>query len=194
MYNETDSATWAAFQRGEVAAFERLYQQYVRLLLAYGRRMTADEETVRDAVQTLFGELWRSRANLAATDNVKIYLLRALRYKLQRQHRTPTLLLREWPEPTETQPSPEAIWLANEAEDAQIAAMRRVIAQLPIRQQEVLHLRYFQQCSTEETANIMGIQYQSVANLLHKALTFLKQHLQQALTLLGTVAWNADLL
>ena len=57
--------------------------------------------------------------------------------------------------------------------------IRALIAQLPTRQQEVVLLRLFEECSEEETANAMGCRRGTVKALLHKARQQLQMGLQE---------------
>jgi RNA polymerase sigma factor (sigma-70 family) len=53
--------------------------------------------------------------------------------------------------------------------------MRKVLASLSRRQQEVIYLRFYVDADLEEIAEIMSLNRQSVYNLLHDALKKLKK-------------------
>ena len=53
--------------------------------------------------------------------------------------------------------------------------IREMLSQLPERQIEVITLRYFEDFSVEEIADIMGINEKSVRNLIYKAITSFRQ-------------------
>ena len=55
--------------------------------------------------------------------------------------------------------------------------LHQTIQKLPSRQKEVIHLRYFQNLKTEEIAEVLNINYQSVSNLLYKGIKTLRQHI-----------------
>jgi RNA polymerase sigma factor (sigma-70 family) len=55
--------------------------------------------------------------------------------------------------------------------------LKTKLEQLPERQREVIHLRYFQNLKNEEIADIINVNYQSVSNLLHRAVKNLKKQL-----------------
>jgi RNA polymerase sigma factor (sigma-70 family) len=186
----TDIALWNAFKQGDKTAFVQIYETYTRVLLVYGSRIWKNEEAVRDTVQDLFIDLWKSRERLSATDNIKIYLFQALRYKLLRQKtQLETADIKDF-EAAFAENSHEIFLIEAEHTSEQIQKLQKAIEQLPARQQEALHLRYYQDCSHEEMAQIMGIHYQSVSNIIHKALSALKQHFKDSFLLLGLLLAN----
>lgn len=186
---QNDLTLWAAFKKGDRSAYERIYQTYIRILLVYGVRILDNEQTVRDILQDLFIELWKSRETISATDNIKVYLFQALRYKLLKE-KTKTgnenldIALNTYQSLLKVYPH-ESFLIEEEHRSEQMRKLQRAMSNLPPRQYEVLHLRYFQDCSNEDIARIMGIQYQSVSNLIHKSLEFLKQHFHEILWVLG---------
>ena len=65
------------------------------------------------------------------------------------------------------------------AGEQSLERIRALIVQLPTRQQEVVLLRLFEECSEEETANAMGCRRGTVKALLHKARQQLQLGLQE---------------
>ncbi|MGN6510024.1 MAG: RNA polymerase sigma factor, partial [Chitinophaga sp.] len=53
--------------------------------------------------------------------------------------------------------------------------IRLALERLPGRQREVVNLRFYHGCSTEEAAEIMAVNYQSAVNLLHRAIVHLRE-------------------
>ena len=52
--------------------------------------------------------------------------------------------------------------------------LRQLVQSLPDRQKEVIHLRFFMNLKNEEIAEVLNINYQSVSNLLVRALKKIK--------------------
>ncbi len=179
-----DLTVWEDFKRGDREAFAQLYQVHVHKLIAYGNRLSSEQSIVKDAIQDLFMELWRSREQLQPVRSIHFYLLGALRYKLMRNAKVRMRYHAEVPD----QMDPfniEVNILERETASQQQERLRHAIAQLPRRQQEVINLRFFQNCSTEDAAEIMGVNYQSVANLLHRAILQLREYLEIGIILLS---------
>lgn len=70
-----------------------------------------------------------------------------------------------------------------EAEDRR-KAVARAVCNLPTDFRETVHLYYFEQLTTEEIANVTGVQPATVHTRLHRARTLLKQTLNE---------WRIDL-
>jgi len=90
---------------------------------------------------------------------------RNLRYKTSRSDIDLDTLFQE---------SIEASIIENEIHASQTATLRQAIRTLSHRQQEAIQLRYYQGLSHEEIGELMDLNYQSVSNLLHRALLKLK--------------------
>ena len=73
---QDDASLWRQLKKGDEQAFETLYRKYIRDLLHYGERMGMEEEVLKDLVQDLFIEIWKSRERLSDTDSAKFYLFR----------------------------------------------------------------------------------------------------------------------
>lgn len=175
---------WEAFRQGDRDAFAQLYDEHAPPLIVYGIRVSRDEWLVRDVIQDLFIELWRSRGRVPAVSSVRGYLLKALRYKLMRKAGVRMLYADTLPEQADPV-HPEAILLEQENESLRRQLIRQAIGRLPQRQQEMINLRFYQGLTTEEAAGIMAINYQSATNLLHRAVTHLRQLLgPQAIALI----------
>lgn len=169
---------WLQFKDGDRDAFAAVYRRHILSLIAYGLRLCPDRHLLKDQIQELFVELWHSRKNLSPTGSVKFYLFRALRYKLLRLEKN--RILRDHAARLAVHPdhlfedSAETNIIGKEIHASQVASLRQAIRSLSPRQQEVIQLRYYQGFSHEQIAEIMDLNYQSVSNLLHRALLRLK--------------------
>jgi len=68
-------------------------------------------------------------------------------------------------------------WLVDqESSHLADARLRHLLSNLPAREQEALFLKYYENLSNQQIAELMTIRKQSVANLLNKALLHLRQH------------------
>jgi RNA polymerase sigma-70 factor (ECF subfamily) len=66
-----------------------------------------------------------------------------------------------------------------EQEGLTVRHLQQAIARLPKRQQEIIHLRFFQGFSNQDIASLMNLQYQSATNLIHRSLKTMRQYLQE---------------
>lgn len=182
---------WRDFQAGDRATFEFLYHNHIQHLLAYGAKITRNRNLVQDCIQDLFVELWESRENLAMVHSAKHYLLKSLRYKIIRQlqsDRSETLEETQFPIQLE---NVESEWLLNETTLLNVQQLNAALDRLPKRQKEAIYLRYFQELTNEEVAQVMGVNYQSACKFIYTALKTLreKMHLSALIPLIFSVVF-----
>ena len=172
---KSDKELWDLLRQNNKTAFSLLYKRHIKALIQFGRKLTTDQELIKDQLQELFVEIWNKRSSLVEVEQVKIYLIKALRYKLLRAisksnksqvYRLEDLLT----------DFSELDLMEEEVSQERKKLIKIQLQQLPERQREVIHLRYYQNLKNEEIAEIININYQSVANLLHRALTKLKKN------------------
>lgn len=177
-----DTALWSAFKAGSKVAFEEIYRREIQGLIVYGKKICYDQDTVQDAIQDLFIELWNSKSRLSETDNIRFYLLRSLRNKLSKKLPSPTEI-----DFIEAEPSIEFQILSNETEEERTKYLKEALSKLTKRQQEAINLRYYHELSNEEVASIMGLNYQSACKLIYSGLKFLKENSSLFLLIIGVL-------
>lgn len=188
MYLENENIElWQAFKKGDKEAFAQLYNLFIEDLLSYGYRITSDRQLIKDSIQDLFLHLWQSRTNLSNTDSIRFYLYRSLRNRILRnieKNSHTTIDTANLFENIIGALSVEEDLIETEQLSEQLIRLKRAIQELPKRQQEIIQLRYYHDFGFEEIAEMMQINNQSVRNLLHRAITELRQHFTLILWLL----------
>ena len=175
-----EAQVWQAFKQGNRNAFEFLYQQNIQHLIQYGYKITSDRSLIQDCIQDLFVELWESRENASHVACAKHYLLKSLRYKLiRRLQYTPTETLEETQFVTDYE-NGESQLLQQETYRSHAFRLAAAMKQLPKRQQEAIHLRYFEDLSNEEVAQVMGVNYQSACKFIYTGIKTLRHTLHLA--------------
>lgn len=176
---ETMTRLWRNFIAGDEEAFSKIYEAFFKILYSYGYHFVSDRSLVNDAIQELFTDLWRLRANLSDTTSVKFYLFRSLRRRLQ------TLaygeeVYRALPVSEkdlvglQTVDSREQYLIDKETEEIYIKRLAEGIGKLTTRQREALRLKYYEGFTFSEAASIMNMNEQSVRNLVQRALASLR--------------------
>ncbi len=187
-----DLTSWNLFLDGDVAAWGTLLDTHYRVLFNYGLRFGSTREGVHDCIHDLFLDLWDGRQRLTTRpDTVAFYLLRALRHKLikvKQKERT----YQELDDRTADffQEAPIDNWLIDQ-ETAQFNGLRlkTLLGTLPMRQQEALYLKFYANFSNQQISELMGLQQQSVANLLHVALQRLRREWGVNTGLMWLIVW-----
>jgi RNA polymerase sigma factor (sigma-70 family) len=179
-----DSLLWSQFKKGDRNAFAVLYERFAADCLAYGLTLSSDRGLLQDAVQDLFIELWNSREQLAQLNSIKFYLFKALRYKIIHAEKRIGLqnkvamgalnrAMDRSGNTVEEQIIDKEIGLSRDA------LLRAVIQKLTRRQQELIQLRFYEGFSTEQIAELMNLNYQSVSNLMFSALSRIRKILRK---------------
>ncbi|MGG7662841.1 RNA polymerase sigma factor [Dyadobacter sp. BHUBP1] len=175
-----DRVLWQDFLAGEVRAFEKLMSDNFRLLFRYGSKFSKDRELVKDSIQDLFLILWEKRDNLNPNAAVKPYLMASLRRLMHRQVSSRSWVggeaLQEDDDYFEIEFSVEDDYIRNEATYFRTHHLQKLINALPRRQKEVVYLKFFQELSREQIAEVMAVSPQTVSNLLQIAIRHLKTH------------------
>lgn len=172
-----DATLWKDFLAGSFEAFEKIYQQHFTSLLSYGKRLNDNVEIVKDAIQDLFIELWNNRQNLSKNVVINFYLLKALRYKLLKYAISKIFHLADFTEVDFGiyESSAEINLSEKQVNDIARESMQVAIHTLSPRQQEAIFLSYYQGYSLKKISDLMNMNYQSVANLIQRALTSLRK-------------------
>jgi RNA polymerase sigma factor (sigma-70 family) len=175
--NIEDIDIWHSFKNGSTLAFERIYSIYSTQLIKYGLKICDDVSLVEDCLHDLFVELWHSRLRVAEVQDVRSYLISAMRYKLfaaikkskNMQSVNLDTLQNDFTEPADVV-LPDAIE----------SNLKNVLEKLPTRQKEVIYLHFYLRCGLKEIADILQINYQSVANLIHRSIIAMRKNVHSS--------------
>ena len=174
IHQKSDTELWMLLRKGNKIAFSILYKRHIQSLFHFGQKLTTDQELIKDVLQELFTEFWTKRGHLSDVKQVKVYLIKSFRYKLLRTiskaNKTPIYNLDDL-----LKDIPEEEILENELAIERREMLKQKLKDLPERQREVIHLRYFQNLKNDEIAEVISVNYQSVSNLLQRALKNLKK-------------------
>lgn len=170
----TDKQLWQQLKGGSELALGKLLAKYFNPLHNYGYKFVRDENFVKDCVQEVFIEIWNRREQISTPDSIRAYLLSCVRRRVLRESHRQHILKEEWPTDLENDLSFVAFspeWLLIEEETLADTTLRIADALnlLPKRQREVIYLRFYQNLERVEIAAIMGVNAQSVSNLLQSA-------------------------
>ena len=144
--------------------------------------MTSDTELIKDAIQDVFIKLYKNRQNLRKNVSVKGYLFVALKRTLLNLFQTHTMLsLEEGDEvyfeiDQNSQKAFEEVPLSYDEEIK--LQLSKALKTLTARQQEAIYLYYIQEIPLKELSTLLDMNYQSTRNLIHRAMTKLRQHIK----------------
>ncbi|GAB4022185.1 RNA polymerase sigma factor [Spirosoma koreense] len=178
-----DNVLWQRFRTGDTVAYDQLVLRFYQPLFRYGTRLDPDEEYIKDCIQDVFVELWQRRKTVSETEFVKFYLLKSLRRRIFRGR---AKWGSSWAPVDDTyyfevEFSIEAKLITQEVAHGQAQQLETLLNQLSRRQKEVIFLKFYQNLTHEQIAEVMSLNRQSVYNILHEALQKLRN------------AWQGDM-
>lgn len=189
---EHDDALIAGLQAGDSGAFEKLVREYGPRLLRLARRLLANDEDARDALQDAMVAVYRSIGEFKSGSALSTWLHRivvnAALMKLRTKRRHPEEDIEQYlPRFLEDghQREPSTAW--SESADSVLereelrGAVREAIAKLPDAYRIVLQLRDIEELSTAETAEILGTTKNIVKIRLHRARQALRTLLNETM-------------
>ncbi|MCF0058160.1 RNA polymerase sigma factor [Dyadobacter sp. CY356] len=183
-----DKIIWQRFLAGEVEAFDHLMTLHFRTLFHYGSKFSRDKEFVKDNIQDLFLVLWERRQTLSHDIAVKPYMMASLRRLMHRSSMSKPLLsdnsVEEINGNFEIEFSVEEEYIENESSLVVTQKLKKLIDELPLRQKEVIYLKFFQEMDRSQISEVMNISPQTVSNLLQIAIKQLKKHWKSELLIL----------
>lgn len=176
-----DSKIWEDFRKGMDYALKHIYDQYVLLLYRYGKKITGDDEIIKDSIQDMFYDLIRTRKNLGDTDSIKFYLIIAFRRKLVqniKKQRFYDVFEEEKIVDKETIGSAEGKMIDEEEITRRSGSIRKAMQKLSVRQREILFYRFHCDFDYDQICEIMSLKYDSARKLSFRALKILREYLK----------------
>lgn len=176
----SDPQLWIQLMSGEIDGLEGVYVKFSPGLFRYGMAIKSNRSFIKDCIQELFIDLWKYRNTLAHTDNVRLFLIRCLSNKINKEIGKEKRMIFESKISTY-----ENIFLEESVEDRFIHAQRdrelqlklkKGLEKLPLRQREAIQLLFFENQNYEETSKILGINVESCYTLAWKAIKSLKKN------------------
>jgi len=194
-----ESDLWDSLQNGSEEALTELMKRYSKALAYYGRKMVRDDSLIQDCIQETFIQLWQYRTGLRKVTEIRPYLFTCLRRKI-------IYSIKNRPNFETTDGDTDSLFyidfsieetlIENENEAIRVRTLNRLINNLPKRQKEAVYLKFYENLGNNEIALVMGIRYQTATNLIHEALSSLREWLpSQSLTFINILLsfWAAKI-
>lgn len=181
-FGESENIHWEAFKKGNAASFSHLYEKYSTGLYNYGAKFSNDKDLIKECIQELFVQIWTKRNSIGNPEHVKNYLYKSFRNLILKK----TSQLQKNHDFDETEDYEFNVSL--NIEDAIIDDERRkkiseqlqlTISKLTARQKEAVFLKFYEQLSYEEIAEVMGITVKASYKIMARSLDFLRGNLSK---------------
>jgi RNA polymerase sigma factor (sigma-70 family) len=176
---DRDKAIWASFKSGNKNAFTFIFNTYIKILYAYGEKITRDKALVQDCIQDLFIELWRRRTALSETDSIRFYLVKSLRRTIVRKLSGNSKFIQASALSDDfvfgVEFSHEEKVISEQLSNEQLKLLSAALHNLSSRQREAIYLKFYQKLSSQEIADTLEIDINSLYNLISKSIEALRK-------------------
>lgn len=158
--------------------FSSMFESFFDCLYNYGMKITRDKELVEDSIQELFFRIWKNNIDLENIKNPKSYLIKGLRHQIYniislKGHQSENVRIDET---IKIEFSQEDISIQNQNEEEIRNRVLLTLGKLSDRQRETIYLRYFEELSYEEIAEVLNINLQSAKNNVQRGIKSLREY------------------
>lgn len=168
---------WNNTRNGDHKSYALLHQSLYPGLFVYAVKMIKDADLADDLLQDLFVKFWQKRSHIGVITNVKSYFYRAARSMVLNHIKSDLLKearLDAMPEP-DLEFSTEELILSQESNTELKRTLTNALNQLPAKQREAIHLRFYENMEYNQIAELTGTKYQSVINNVYRGIQVLRE-------------------
>jgi len=172
---------WKAFLEGDNNNFAAFYFYHIDRLISYGKKITDDDEMLRDAIQEVFTDLFEKRAKKhTEVENPAAYLMVALRNNIYKKKDALRKSAGHSLHPDQVvefnvEYSFQDLLIRDEIQKETLERLRAAINKLTSGQKELIYLRFEEGLNYPEIAELMKINIESARKQLYRAILSLKK-------------------
>lgn len=178
----SEKRIWKAIKEGDTSALGALYDLYIDDLFTYGMYHAQDRSYIMDCIHDLFLDLYKYRLNLFLTDNIKYYLFKSLKRKINKKYRVKDQVLPIYFEHSkgiddigkQHSISHEEAIIDSECALERSTKVAEAMKTLTKKQRKCLRLRFDEEKTYEEISEIMGITIQTARTTVYRAIKILR--------------------
>jgi RNA polymerase sigma factor (sigma-70 family) len=158
---------WKQFIKGNMASFREIYETNYQHLHTFGLKyLTSDE--VEDCIQNLFLYILQHRKSIKYVKNVEAYLFISLRNQIIKINKSKKIIFQQVDVNIRSEQNVSH-------KESVLTELRVFLEKLSPRENEIIHLKYYQNFKNMEIAESLGLEYQTVRNTLSNAIKKLKK-------------------
>lgn len=180
MQETKDQNIWEKFKKGDKSALSYIYFQHFHPMFQYGLKLKNDSDFIKDCIQEVFFTLIKNGSNLGPTNNIRFYLLKALKNKIIRElnSKHPTEMLNDFQGDFDSKFVFESDLEQIEIVKERGEELRQALKGLSSKQREIIYLRYECNLGYSAICEIMQIQIEYARKLTYRAIVKLKKIIQ----------------
>jgi RNA polymerase sigma-70 factor (ECF subfamily) len=157
----------------DATEFRRLVETHQRMVYSLALRVTGETGAAEEVTQDAFLALFRSADKLESEDHIRFWLRRVTVHRatdaIRRRSRQPEAAAEEWMEDEHTEEGSAAL------NAAVIALLEELLRALPEAMRVAIVLRYQEEMSPPEIAELLGQPLASVKSNLQRGLQLLRR-------------------
>ena len=171
---------WAELQKGNIDSLGKLYDIYVDDLFKFGMSISKDKTSVMDGIHDTFLNLYKYHSKLDDVKNIKSYLFQSLKRTLHKKGSRKTISVKD----TDILHTVSINEMNSQSHESQIIAfehscgikakVNKAMNLLTQNQQKVIDMRFKEDKSYEEIAEIMSVSISSARTTIYRALKVLR--------------------
>ncbi|MCG8306645.1 MAG: RNA polymerase sigma factor [Cytophagales bacterium] len=173
----SDIEIWSKIKAGDRHAFTTLYKKYIQQIFKYAYFLVPDKDLVEDAIHDVFVRIWSKRNNQIDIHSIKSYLFVSVRREMLLKKKDKVQFVVSVGQSDMhlfQSPSIEDTKILEEHQKEKEQKLNGFIKGLTDRQREIIHLRFYQNLSYAEIANLMDINQNYAYNLTSRAINHLR--------------------
>lgn len=170
------------FNDGE--SYSKLYTDYYKKFYNYGKKFTSNTSLIEDSVQEVFLEIWLKKHKLLQVNSINSYFFASFRYILFRKIKEEKKIVSNDGIEGEASFSVDSLLISREVNNEQQARLKTAFEALTPHQREAIFLRFYQNLSYEEVAQVLNISVKATYKIMARSLSALKSRMLIALALL----------
>ncbi len=167
--NETSpELLWKQFITGDMVSFREIYETNYQHLYNFGLKYLEQDE-VEDCIQNLFLYILQHRKSIKHVRDVEAYLFVSFRNQITKTNTSKKILFQQ------IDANSISIEQNTPLKESFLTELRNFLTKLSPRENEIIHLKYYQGFKNTEIAESLGLEYQTVRNTLVNALKKLRK-------------------
>lgn len=174
-HHHSYESVWQKVLQNDMQALECIYKGYYPNLFAYAEKLTKDASMAEDAIHDTFLYLWQHRQQIGVIQSLRFYLFRSVRNTclklIQKQRKLSRL--EEADVHLDLSILPDELHLTHPGDEIK-SRVQKALQDLSPRQREIIFLKFYNNLDYEEIGEVLGINYQSVVNHVHRGIQKLR--------------------
>jgi RNA polymerase sigma-70 factor (ECF subfamily) len=176
-FKDREIILWSNLQKGSMDALGDIYDIFIDDLFCYGMQFSNDKSRVMDSIHDVFLNLYKYRKTLANTDNVKYYLLRSVKNQILKKPKYNFSSLNDNLQHKGFSSSVETQIIEKEITNERASKLSNAINLLSKGQRHGLFLRFTEERTYMEIADIMNVSVETSRTIIYRAIKVLRKNL-----------------